>query len=167
MIIIGYQGIGKSTLCAKYKGKKYIDLESSNFWVRNLSSGKKYRPDRWEEIYANMAADLSRQGYIVFTSSHATVRKAMLGTGEHVACIVPDPDIKDKWLIKLEERHKSTLLEKDFKAWANAKERYKENIEEIMADFESSHIMMITGPDYDLEGLINLYCMTRDTKIMV
>lgn len=31
MIIIGYQGIGKSTLAKN--SLKYIDLESGNFWI--------------------------------------------------------------------------------------------------------------------------------------
>ena len=37
MIIIGYQGIGKSTLASRYPGH-YIDLESSHF---NNDLGKK------------------------------------------------------------------------------------------------------------------------------
>ena len=32
MIIIGYQGVGKSTLANK--DDKFIDLESSSFWVK-------------------------------------------------------------------------------------------------------------------------------------
>lgn len=32
MIIIGYQGIGKSTLA--HEDNKYIDLESGNFWYQ-------------------------------------------------------------------------------------------------------------------------------------
>ena len=56
MIAIGYQGIGKSTLCNKGSGR-YIDLESGNFWV----DGK--RDDNWASIYANIAEHLSKQGY--------------------------------------------------------------------------------------------------------
>ena len=67
MIVIGYQGIGKSTLANK--DLRFIDLESGNFWV----DGK--RADDWYKPYCQIAEHLSRQGYIVFTSSHEVVRK--------------------------------------------------------------------------------------------
>lgn len=44
MIIIGYQGIGKSSVAKE--DYKYIDLESSNFWVDGN------RPnDYWPKAY--------------------------------------------------------------------------------------------------------------------
>ena len=65
MIVIGYQGIGKSSLAGK---NNCIDLESGNFWV----DGK--RSDDWYKIYCNIALHLHRQGFTVFTSSHQVVR---------------------------------------------------------------------------------------------
>ena len=66
MIIIGYQGIGKSTLANI--DNAYIDLESSNFWHK----GERY--DNWYIYYGKIAESLSRQNYNVFTSSHREVR---------------------------------------------------------------------------------------------
>lgn len=66
MIIIGYQGIGKSSLVKE--DKQFIDLESSNFKI----GGK--RPDGWEQMYCETALDLSRQGHVVFTASHKCIR---------------------------------------------------------------------------------------------
>lgn len=40
MIILGYPGIGKSTICRD--NQKYIDLESSNFYDEYGN-----RPDKW------------------------------------------------------------------------------------------------------------------------
>ena len=33
MIIVGYQGIGKSSTVAEDRRHRFIDLESSNFWI--------------------------------------------------------------------------------------------------------------------------------------
>ena len=66
MVIVGYQGIGKSTLAKNRNG--FIDLESSNFFVNGERS-----PD-WYIPYCEIALDLSKQGYDVFVSSHKVVR---------------------------------------------------------------------------------------------
>ena len=66
MIVIGYQGIGKSTLAAR--NLKYIDLESSNFWFDDPETKQRVRHSNWYEMYFNVAEDLSRQGYVVFVS---------------------------------------------------------------------------------------------------
>ena len=63
MIVIGYQGIGKSTISHASKGN-FIDLESGNFWV----DGK--RDPEWFKPYCQIALHLHKQGYVVFTSSH-------------------------------------------------------------------------------------------------
>ena len=67
LIIIGYQGIGKST-AAKHIPNS-IDLESSLFKIDNK------RHEDWYMVYAKIAVNLARQGYIVFTSSHKKVVK--------------------------------------------------------------------------------------------
>ena len=53
MIVIGYQGIGKSTLAGR--DHKFIDLESGNFWV----DGK--RADDWYKPYCQIAEHLSKK----------------------------------------------------------------------------------------------------------
>ena len=51
MIVIGYQGIGKSSLAGR--NNIFIDLESGNFWV----DGK--RADDWYKPYCQIAEHLS------------------------------------------------------------------------------------------------------------
>lgn len=60
MIVIGYQGIGKSTLVKE--NNSFIDFESSNFKI----DGK--RPVGWEQMYCEAALDLRQQEHIVFHS---------------------------------------------------------------------------------------------------
>jgi hypothetical protein len=145
MIIVGYQGIGKSSLAGKYN---CIDLESGNFWV----DGK--RADDWYKPYCQIANHLSEQGYTVFTSSHEVVRKELEKSKEKVYLIFPIIELKDEWIEKLRVRYQTTGLEKDFKALANAEDRYEENIREL----EKSNLMIyeILGMDYDLLGMINV-----------
>lgn len=147
MIVIGYQGIGKSTLAGR--DNKFIDLESGNFWI----DGK--RADDWYKPYCKIAEHLSQQGYIVFTSSHEVVRKQLENSSEIVIAVYPSLELKDKWIDKLEKRYEKSGLEKDYKALMNAKDRYEENIIEI-DEFckDSMYRLVLTGMDYDLESAL-------------
>ena len=68
-VVVGYQGIGKSTLA--FHNNRVIDLESSNFFV----DGE--RPANWHIIYCKIARALCKQGYIVCVSSHKEVREEL------------------------------------------------------------------------------------------
>ena len=145
MIIVGYQGIGKSTLAGKHN---CIDLESGNFWI----DGK--RADDWYKPYCQIANHLSEQGYTVFTSSHEVVRKELEKSKEQVYIICPAIELKDEWIKKLKDRYESTGLEKDFKALANAEDRYEENILELQNG--NLPFYDILGMNYDLLGMIDM-----------
>ena len=154
MIIIGYQGIGKSSLAKS--DKEYIDLESSCFWV----DGK--RSDTWYIPYTQMAEHLSRQGKIVFTSSHEVVRNQLKSSSEKVICCVPSISLRYDWLDRLKNRYDQTKLEKDYKAYMNAKERYSDNIKEIMTSgFET---IVITCVDYNLKDIIEDYISNDELR---
>lgn len=144
MIIVGYQGIGKSTL--SNASSKCIDLESGNFWV----DGK--RADDWYKPYCQIANHLSEQGYTVFVSSHEVVRKELEKSKEFVCVVHPSVKLQDEWIAKLEDRYMRTKSNKDYKAYMNAKDRYHDNIIELMTSpFVSYEIESI---DYDLEDII-------------
>lgn len=144
MIIIGYQGIGKSTLANRDNG--YIDLESGNFWYNGV------RPSDWYIYYCNIAEHLSKQGYYVFTSSHEVVRNRLKNSSEIVICVYPSILLADQWTKKLEQRYYQSHLEKDYKAWKNAEDRYHENISELMM-CGIPHIE-INSLNYNLKDLI-------------
>lgn len=145
MIIIGYQGIGKSTM-AGHNG--CIDLESGNFWV----DGK--RAEDWYIPYCQIANHLSEQGYTVFVSSHEVVRNELKKSKERVVAIVPAVELRDEWVAKLEERYNCTGLEKDFKAWKNAEDRYVENIMEIASSWVP--VFWINGMGYSPKKIVAL-----------
>lgn len=146
MIVVGYQGIGKSTLAGR--DKSFIDLESGCFWVDEK------RADDWYKPYCQVAVDLSDQGYIVFTSSHKEVRDLLPKLSNNVVVVYPDLGMKQGWIDKLEDRYKRTELEKDYKALMNAKDHYDENIK----DLESCDIpykIRLTNMGYDLEAIFD------------
>ena len=146
MIIVGYQCIGKSTLANMCL--KYIDLESGSFW----HDGK--RPDDWYIYYCQIAEHLSKQGYNVFVSSHEPVRKFLKNSSERVIAIAPSIELKDQWIEKLKNRYEASKLDKDYRAYMNAVDRYTENIKEIAKDCDTVFIRSMT---YDIESLIEAH----------
>lgn len=144
MIIIGYQGIGKSTL-AKVS-LKYIDLESGNFWINGE------RDEQWYKPYCNIANHLSAQGYTVFISSHKEVREELKNSSEVVKIAFPALELKTDWLIRLTNRYNESMLEKDYKALMNASLHYEDNIEDLMN--EPFDKIIINNIDYNLRELI-------------
>ena len=156
MIVIGYQGIGKSTLADREKG--YIDLESSCFRIDGI------RADDWYKAYSNIALDLSRQGYDVFTASHAVVREWLAThnkTNENIVICYPADFLKDLWVEKLEDRYNKTGLQKDLIAWKNAEDRYVDNINEMIADADKYGFgkCCLMSMDYDLETELKFFRM--------
>ena len=155
MIVIGYQGIGKSSLAGR--DHKFIDLESGNFWV----DGK--RAEDWYKPYCRIAEHLSQQGYIVFTSSHEVVRNQLKDSKEVVVLVYPSLELKNMWIDKLENRYRSTGLEKDYKALMNAKDRFDDNIREL-ADDKFNFKIELSNVDYDLEASL-IHFRNRDLNL--
>lgn len=140
MIIIGYQGIGKSTL-AKCN-VNYVDLESGNFFI----DGK--RAVDWYKPYCKIAEHISQQGYDVFVSSHKVVRDTLKNSSETIMCCAPTIELKDFWIDRLAKRYEESQSLKDYKAWKNAEACFEENIKDI-AD-SGFHMIWIDDPVYDL-----------------
>ena len=154
MIIIGFPGIGKSTLA--YNNDKFVDLESSYFKPVNN------RNDDWVVDYCKLAELLSKNGSIVFISSHKAVRDyiAKMRTDELVACIFPSERIREQWVKKLEDRYMNSResckisfydLDKDYRAFIRARDHYDDDIRELYSDDGIPYKWVITDINYDLE----------------
>lgn len=149
MIIIGFPGIGKSTLaCNNYE---FVDLESSYFKTPDV------RNEDWVIEYCKLAEFLSKNGSIVFVSSHKVVRDyiAKVHTDELVACVFPSERIREQWIKKLEDRYMNSGLDKDYRAFIRARDYYDDDIRELYADDGISYKWIITNINYSLEEEIN------------
>lgn len=129
MIIVGYQGIGKTTYCDK--DKTAIDLESSSF--------SKLNP-LWYKDYVSCAISLSQNRH-VFVSSHKVVREELKMMGAKWVIVMPSIDIENIWLDRLFKRYSETLSDKDYRAFLNAREHYKDSINDLMNEDVKKYIL--------------------------
>lgn len=144
MIIIGYQGIGKSTIAG---WNKCIDLESWNFFI-----GEK-RSEYWWIPYCRIALSLADQGYTVFVSGHKEVYECLVLMDRiRIVIICPTRTLKDQWIEKLQIRYDTTELLKDYKALMNAKESYDNSIVELCSC--GLPVIQISAMDYNLKNYV-------------
>lgn len=126
MIIAGYPCIGKSSLALERAD--VIDLESSIF-----CDDKGDRDPNWYIQYCKVAEYLSKQGYIVFVSSHSIVTTYLLCHTEEVFCIIyPSLDLKDRWILRLKNRFLINHSDKNLRAVERATEFYEQDILNII-----------------------------------
>lgn len=149
MIIFGYPGIGKTTLAdGTFSYDKPIDLESSLF----STSTDPY----WYKLYAKVAEDLSRQGHLVFVSTHPHVLNMLDESTEKRIIIFPSKDLKDEWIRKLDKRRNETGKFKDKRAYLHVKEHYDEDIDGLMKTSNRNEFKayVIDSIDYDLVDIL-------------
>ena len=150
LIIIGYQGIGKSSCAGPLTN--CIDLESSNFYIGDKRSSDWYIP------YCQIAMNLANQGFVVMLSSHHVVRETLktmplLPNVGKVVVFCPQKTMKEDWCVRLAERYTKTELDKDLRALIGATTYFEENIEDLVnCGFPVYQPMAI---DYDLMNYIN------------
>ena len=160
MIIIGFPGIGKSTLaCNNYK---FVDLESSYFKTPDV------RNDDWVIHYCQCAVYLSLHRLIVFVSSHKAVRDylAKMYTNEQIVCIFPSERIKEQWIKKLGDRYMESGLDKDYRAFIRARDYYDYDIRDLYSDDGIPYKWVITDINYNLEEEIEKFsdCIRYSSK---
>ena len=154
MIVIGYQGIGKSTVTKQLDN--CLDLESSMMKINGQCE------EDWFIPYGQIALDLSRQENIVFTASHRIFLewlKENRKEDDRILCIIPSLKLKDLWIEKLEARWKQTNLIKDKLAFQNAEECYDANIKEMYDFQECFEFYEIQDMEYRLELFFDMLNM--------
>lgn len=161
LIVIGYQGIGKTTLVNHHSKSLrvdgVIDLDSSVFKANNGQ-----RPENWHVIYCDIAISLAKLGYIVMISSHKQVRQALAkkynpnNDTYSIVIICPHISLEHQWIAKLRNRYGIDHSESNFIAWKNATEQFSASINELSAQSDFSTVF-IERMDYDLECIIFSY----------
>ena len=168
LIIIGYQGIGKSSFASSRN--KTIDLESSNFKVDGD------RDDNWQVIYCRIAISLAKQGYIVFTSSHQVVVEEFmkyynLDDDYTIVIVSPYRNLEIEWIEKLRQRwFADKKNEKNRRAYEDAKQNFQNEIYWLASQNEFPYIPIKTM-DYAfsriVEGLCCIYGINEHCHSMI
>jgi len=151
MIIIGYPGIGKSTLVKQNRqidGHGFIDLESSHFSHFNAT-------EKWYIQYCNVAISLHEQGFYVFVSSHKEVIKNLMErVPEECMFVYPDIKLKDEWIEKLRERWINSAdpaeETKNKRAYDRVNKHFDEDIQELMLRSKYRDKVVLKCMDYNL-----------------
>lgn len=159
MIILGYPGVGKSTL-AKLR-PEIVDLESSKF--RKSLDGE---PD-WE-LYCKVATNLSSQGKIVFVSTHDTVQQYIGNCfGEPSCAILPVKELQEQWIDKLYDRWDRSINGYEVAKNGRAYNYVKEHFAESISNFHSHTIPVfwIKTMDYALSNIVD-QIISEDTNVV-
>lgn len=154
MIIVGFPGIGKTSVCQNsYQGNGFIDLDSSSFDLT--------KPDGIR-CYVNIAETLSDQGYHVFISSHEAVRRRLKEIYLNkkndpryripmiVGLVYPVLDLKNIWCRKLSERVLNDPSDKNVRAFIKCVREYDNMITGLERESEPFMKMPIKSIDYEL-----------------
>lgn len=167
LIIIGYQGIGKSSLASSYN--KTIDLDSSNFKIDGD------RDDNWYVIYCQIAVSLAKQGYIVFTSSHQVVVEEFMryNNSDDYTIVVVSPcrNLENEWVEKLRQRWLADKNnEENCIAYKDAEQNFQNKIYWLASQNEFPYIPIKTM-DYVfskiIEGLCCIYGINKHCRTMI
>ena len=157
LIIVGYQGIGKSSVCqVSRESDGIIDFESSLLKVDG------FRAADWYVIYCRQAVALAKQGYTVLISSHECVRTELAKydqDGFNVVIIMPHYSLQNKWISKLHDRYLNEPSDANYAAWKNAEEKFAQNICELASDPNFGHIFI-------MDMHYHLYSMLRNLKLI-
>lgn len=154
MIIFGYPGIGKTTLMTSEDYKTnfvngVIDLDSMFF--SDLDD------PFWYKRYTHLAEYISKQGYLVMISTHEKVVSSLKKSPEKKLIIVPSPDLKEKWIEKLDKRRQKTNLFKDKKAYLHVKEHFDSDYEMLLeaSKWPGYDILELDSMNYSLSDILS------------
>ena len=142
MIIIGYLGVGKSTV--SNKNPNYIDFDSSMF----------PKDDGWEESYVERAEALSEQGFTVFVSAHKAVQDLLKNSKEKIIIVYPNLLLREAWIKKLTDRYEKTKFESDKRALERCISFYSDDIVELM-ELPFPKVELKVSSNYDLEEMLS------------
>lgn len=150
LIVLGYPGIGKSSIAG---WNNCIDLESSMFHKMELG-------DFWYKIYCQVAIDIADQGYTVLVSTHKEVidyfKQALKRkvNSERVKVIIfaPPKTMKAEWVDRLNKRYHEIPIPKNERALRRAENNWAGDLNML----NDSGITMYSpeSMDYDLKNYI-------------
>lgn len=140
MIICGFPGVGKSSICRTIPN--YTDLESTPF--------KK----NWE-VYVDVIEYMNKNHYNVFVSSHIQLREELKKRKLDYIFVVPEKDLKEEYIKRYKERgNTDTFIKQISDNW----DTYTDSVED-----EKVYRLGTDTYLFDILPLINLrYKINKD-----
>lgn len=152
MIILCFQGCGKTCLADKSKG--IIDLDS-RIANRMCMVGNGKNIPNWPVMYVDTLLYLDKQGYTVL----GNISRAIIDGLDHAKVkfhiITPDTTLKEQWLDKLRTRYNTSKDGNDLAAWQMA----ITDFDYVYKDMSKrDNVTFIKDMDYSLEQIIDEVC---------
>lgn len=158
-VVIGFPGVGKTSVIRQYHDSEFIDLEASSFDIEQ-SDGTKKKDDKWYVPYCKIACNLADQGHTVFVSSHREVQDYLSQIRTQYNCkicvVYPKKELKEMWLNRLMTRYGYTHNEKNERALKFIQDKYDKFVDEIEENANKYRFskIIIKNNNYDLSILI-------------
>lgn len=132
MIILGFPGVGKSTLAQK---EGYQDSDSSLF---SWAPTSRTRHPEWPDNYLDHLEEAAKFK-VVLASTHAEVRKGLVARGIPFTLVYPSLEMKREYIQRYVDRGSSAefieLLESQYEKW----------IRELMNQEGCEHFVLTSG----------------------
>lgn len=144
MIVIGYPGVGKTTVTKL--SEKFIDYDSSMF----------PKDEGWEESYVKNVKALSDQSYVVFIGAHKKVQDLLADYKDNVVIVYPGLSLRDAWIKKLTDRYEKSNLPSDERALKRCVSFFSLDVVE-MIDSPFKKVELKQSEGYDLYELLKTY----------
>lgn len=102
-LILGFSGVGKSTVCNSNIDSKCSDSDSSKFsWV--IENGERIRNPKFVEEYVNHLKKELLNNDIVFASTHPQIIKELQQQGIEHLIVTPFHSAKDEYIKRWSNR---------------------------------------------------------------
>lgn len=136
-IILGFPGIGKTTLFNNEHKLKFLDSDSTNFSWENKE--KTVRHSNWPQNYIDHILEEQDEVDAIFVSSHDVVRDALTKAGINYFLVYPSLEMKDEYIQRYRNRGSNEkfvrLLEQNYEKW----------VQELMNQQGCTHIVLQPG----------------------
>ena len=149
MIIVGYYGVGKTTLCKNVATNIDLDCISADPSPVVV------------DAYADMIKSMNEDGYDVFIQSNEQLIRTLckLGLREQILIVTPGYSLKEQWATKLCEQYDTSETSASLRSLLVSTSNYNAATADLLALAFELNVMVycIINMDYKLEKIVNKY----------
>ena len=144
MIIIGYPGIGKSTL-ASNNPEAYCYLSANDYKI--------YDNSVWMDRYCQDAIDEEPYSDVVFVDYYDEVLDRLNETNSRVIVVAPALDLRDEWVKKLLRRYQQTFQTTHYYDYSRVEHVYDKDVQYALENAREFYV--IRNMKYKLHSILD------------